>query len=599
MKRYFLFLLHFFFTIAPLTAQIDLKIPDWVNKIEPKPVSINKKDVVDGYYYALIDEQYNSIAKQYYFHYAQAIVNEEALTTISQIEFSYDPTFQKPKLHFIKIIRGTTIIDKTKNLDFKILNEESQRKVGLLDGRKTFYTNLSDVRKGDIIEYAYSIDGKNPIMGNYFNYNLQLGYSVPIGQIYYRILFPSQTIPKMLSKNTTVKPVIKTATFTDYIWDIVNPPLIKIDPYTPSWYDPYPTVQISNLKDWNEVKAHGRSLMKLPNYDKTLLQYTVDSIKKSNSTVISQISTLVDFVQKHIRYSGNESGIYSHVPRTPDIILKNRFGDCKEKSVLLNELLRLIHIDANPVFINTILRGKTAEQLPAISAFDHCISSFTFENKLYFIDPTISYQSGNFKLRILPSYGTGMIVDENPEPFTIIPIDSSGSNTTIIEEFDEVDSLDTKLKVTSTFTGTNADDTRYYFHSNSLNSIQEFYKKFYSKYGEQIQVLDTITFTDKSETNEIITVEHYLIKRFWAVNDSSGEKILKRDFMPYSLNYRLVYGDEVTRKDPLQLDFPLNFSQTLIINHKAGWNIDNDAKREQNNFFDYSYNTQVNGNTLN
>ena len=132
MKRYFLFLLHFFFTIAPLTAQIDLKIPDWVNKIEPKPVSINKKDVVDGYYYALIDEQYNSIAKQYYFHYAQAIVNEEALTTISQIEFSYDPTFQKPKLHFIKIIRGTTIIDKTKNLDFKILNEESQRKVGFL-----------------------------------------------------------------------------------------------------------------------------------------------------------------------------------------------------------------------------------------------------------------------------------------------------------------------------------------------------------------------------------------------------------------------------------------------------------------------------------
>lgn len=598
MKWYLPFLFLFIVLTRPSFAQINTKIPEWVHPVEiRKNISIQTRDVSDGYYYALFDEQYNTILRQNYFHYAKHILNEEALTSVSQIEFSYDPSYEKAFLHFVRIIRGNTVIDKTASLKYKILNEENERNVGLLNGRKTFYTNLSDIRKGDIIEYGFSIYGENPIMSHYFNYTFVLGFSDAIGHIYYRLLFPKETKLTILNKNTSLKPVSKQGGVNDYVWQVINPATTKPENGTPRWFDPYPSVQVSNVNAWSEVKSHCRSIFKLPPYDHSEMHTLIDSITGVSSDPTVQITSIIDFVQKYIRYSGDEGGIYSHIPRTPDIVLKNRFGDCKEKSVLLNELLRLIHIDAHPVLIHTVLREKTPEQVPGIRCFNHCISSFTHNGRLYFIDPTISYQMGSFKQRILPSYGKGMILDEKANDFTTIPLDLS-SQTTVLEEFENTDSADTKLKVTSTFRGSDADDMRYYFLTSSLNEIQDAYKKFYIKYSDRIDVIDTISFVDDPATNEVTTIEQYLLKDFWSADNSLRSPKIKKDFMPYSLNSRLVYGDEPMRKNPLRLDYPFNYTQIITIKHKTGWDIRSDLKEENNRFFNYSYSKKVEGNTL-
>lgn len=595
------FTLLLFFTVTlhlQLTAQVNPKIPDWVNKIEVgKETLKDKRKVIGGYYYLLLEEQHNTINRQNYFHYAKAIINEEALTNASQIEFSYDPSYQKGILHFVKVIRGSTIIDKTKGLDFKILNEEGQRGAGILTGSQTFYTNLSDIRKGDIIEYSFSVNGENPIMGNYFDYSMSLSFSEPVDKIYYRVLFPKDTKLTILNKNTSIQPVIRNTTLNDYVWEVNNPAPLKQESSVPAWYDPYAVVQISNINNWNEVKAHSRSIMVLPAYDTSEMKSITDSIVKANTDTEAQVSAFVDFVQKHIRYSGNENGIYSHVPRTPDRVLKNRFGDCKEKSVLLNELLRLIHIEAFPVLINTVLRIKTPEHVPAIRSFDHCISSFWVEGKLYFIDPTISYQAGSFKKRVLPNYGTGMILDNKPEAFTTIPVNFS-STTRVEENFIISDSADTKLNVICTYTGTDADDVRYSFKSTSLLEIQDYSIKYYNKYCDDILVLDSIQFTDNPNINEFKTSETYLLKKFWSVDDSIKAEKIKKDFLPYSLNYKLNYGEETKRKDPLRIDFPVNYTYVISVINPLGWNISDESKKESNVFFDYTNELTVIGDTL-
>jgi hypothetical protein len=597
--KWLLFLLSIPFIAAiELTAQVNPKVPDWVNKIEvKKDAFIDKNKAVNGYYYLLLDEQHNTVARQNYYHYAKAIVNEEALTNVSQIEFSYDPSYQRGVLHYVKVIRGLATIDKTRDLDYKILNEEGQRSAGLLTGTKTFYTNLSDIRKGDIIEYCFSLDGENPIMGNYFDYEFSLGFSDPVDKVYYRILFPKETKPTILNKNTSVQPAIRQTNLNDYVWEVINPAPLKQESSVPLGYDPYPTVQISNVNNWNEVKSHFRSMMVLPPYDHSELKLITDSVTKISPNPEVQISAIVDFVQKHIRYSGNENGIYSHVPRAPDYVLKNRYGDCKEKSVLLNELLRLIHIEAFPVLINTTLRVKTPEQVTAIHSFNHCISSFIVAGKLYFIDPTISYQAGSFKHRVLPNYGTGMILDNKPQAFTAIPVNLS-STTKIEDDFIISDSADTKLNVACTYTGTDADDMRYYFKSTSISEIQDYSKKYYNKYSDNILVLDTIKFTDDSSINEFKTTESYLLKKFWSVDDSSKTGKIKKDFLPYSLNYKLNYGEEMIRKDPLQIEYPVNFTYIISITNPSGWNIKDESKKEENVFFDYSNSLKITGNTL-
>lgn len=594
----YLFPLFFILLFNSITAQINTFIPDWVKPIDAKSVgAVNKKQIKEGYYYSLFDEQYNVVKKHSYFHYAISVLTEEALTDVSQIEFSYDPSYEKACLHYVRIYRGNEVIDKTKSLNIKILNEESRRNNGILSGKKTFYVNLSDVRKDDILEYSYSIIGENPIMANYFNFNISLSYSVPVGKIHIRLLFPKTTIPTIVYKNTKLKPVIKQTEMNDYTWEINNPNVLNTETSLPSWYNAYASVQVSNLKDWNEVKQYCKTLLKTGTYDKKGLQVVIDSIQKYSSDTETQITSIIQFVQTQIRYSGNENGIYSHVPRAPDYVLKNRFGDCKEKSGLLNELLRMINIEAYPVLINTSMEAKLPNEVPSINSFDHCISGFYYLDKLYFIDPTISYQRGNFKLRILPNYEIGMVLDDKPNPFTLIPVDKTSKND-MLEEFFIDENGNARLKATCVYTGVYADDIRHYFLTNSIYDIQETYQKFYTKFSDEIEVLDTVKIIDEPEINKVTTIEYYFLKKLWSPEDSSTSKVISKNFMPYALNAKLNYGNENTRKDPLKIAFPYFHTHTITVTKDSGWNIDKKTVEENNNYFNYSYTYKVNDNTL-
>lgn len=584
-----------FFALS-VKAQINTQIPKWVNLIDIKNIgSVNKNQIKDGYYYLLLDEQFNEITHQRYIHFAKSALTEEALTQVSQVELSYNPSYEKATIHAIRVHRGNQVIDKIKDIEIKTLNEESQRNRGLLTGNKTLYANLSDVRKGDIVEFCYSYTGKNPIMADYFNYNLYFTYSVPIGKIYSRILFPKATSPNIVYKNTTITPTIIQTDLNDYTWEVNNPTVLTLESFVPQWYDPYGAVQISNLKSWQEVKKHCQTFFNLSTYDNSGLKTIVDSIVNSTSHKHNQITAIIEFVQTHIRYSGDERGIYSHIPRSPDRVLKNRYGDCKEKSVLLKEMLKLIDIEAYPVLVNTSLGNTLVDHVPSISIFDHCISVFIYKNRLHFIDPTISYQRGNFESRIIPPYKSGMILDGKKEPFTNIPVDEITSKSKIWEDFTISTSGDAKLRATSVYTGTLADEARYFFLTNSLDDIQESYKQFYTRYAEEIDVIDSITYTDNAKKNEFTINETYLLKNFWAITDSSQSKVITKDFAPYSLILKLNFGSESKRRDPLSVPYPLNYSHTITVFKKEGWKVQDSKETDDNQFFRYNYTTKVKG----
>jgi hypothetical protein len=89
------------------------KPPTWVKAESINNIrEVDAENIDDGYYYVLVDEQYNTAAKTNYFHYATKATSETGTETISQIEISYDPSYQKVRFHFIKIHRGDLVIDR-------------------------------------------------------------------------------------------------------------------------------------------------------------------------------------------------------------------------------------------------------------------------------------------------------------------------------------------------------------------------------------------------------------------------------------------------------------------------------------------------------
>lgn len=596
--RYFFFLTWLLLFIPLFKAEVNPVIPAWVKPLNISDVPpVNKKQIKDGYYYLLADEQYNNIYRHNYFHYALCAVTEQGLAGVSQIEVEYDPSYQKAAIHKVVVYRAGRVIDRTREINLQILNEEKERRSGILNGKHTLYANLSDIRKGDTIEYSYSKTGENPVLGSHYNYAFSVSYSVPVGRLFRRILLAKGSQPNIVYQQTQLLPEVIETNVTEYSWKIDNPAVIYTESSVPSWYSAQGQIQLSNFNSWEEVKQHCISLFKSPDYNDRELNVIADSISRSSSDTESQITAAVDFVQTHVRYSGNENGIYSHVPRTPDIILRNRYGDCKEKSVLLVALLKKLGVSAFPVLVNTDLGERVKEQVPSINAFNHAIIVISYNNELFFVDPTFSSQRGSFRLRRTPHYETGLALSEGLPVFLNIPVNGL-SATQANETFVITQSGDCRLYVKSVYTGNSADDNRYRFLTSSIDDIQESYRKFYTRFNEQIYVLDTLRTEDNEENNEFIVYESYMLPGFWKSEESSTSKSISKGFMPLSLHSLLDYGESATRKDPLSIHYPMAYSQTINIQMEGGWNISESVTKENNKFFEYSYSKQVNGDRL-
>lgn len=598
-RTYVAFIFTFFIALFSSFSQTFTAVPTWVKAENVQESSeIDTRNIKAGYYYVLADEQFNTVLKQNFYHYATKAVSNIGLDYTSQIEISYEPSFQKVQIHYIRIYRGGGIIDRTHTSGLKLLKEEADREKGILNDNCTLYANLSEIQEQDIVEYAYSIIGYNKIFNNYFGYSFGFGYTVPVGRITRGVIIDKNTELSILNKNIEIKPEIFKGKDITYYWVINNCATLKLEDNTPSSYDPYPLVQISNCKDWNEVKKWSKSLFSIKEYDKSKLKLLTDSIKNKYSNLEEQISSLIDFTQNQIRYLSSTGGVYSHQPHLPDYVAQRRYGDCKDKTLFLLELLKLINVKSYPVLLNTEKKKNIKYDIPSISEFNHCILAINYQDSLYYIDPTISLQGGSFKNRKLPDYEVVFTLDERENIFDEIIADTT-SKIFINEDFKiNKETKDAILTVKSNYTGIQADIIRYSFANNSLADMQENYRSFYLKYSSEVEVIDTIAIVDDVQINEIEISEQYLLKHFWTRTDSVSTKI-EKSFMPYVLNERILYTKDNIRKQPLAISFPASITQNINVNNPSGWNIKNEIIEEDNKLFYYFFKTSVSENSLN
>jgi transglutaminase-like putative cysteine protease len=99
-------------------------------------------------------------------------------------------------------------------------------------------------------------------------------------------------------------------------------------------------------------------------------------------------------VQAEIRYFSVSLGESSHRPSQPGLVLERRYGDCKDKSLLLMSLLKELNIPSRAVLLQSKGRKSLSKSLPSPQLFDHAIVQVTIGGKAFYLDPTRLGQYG-------------------------------------------------------------------------------------------------------------------------------------------------------------------------------------------------------------
>ena len=407
-------------------------------------------------------------------------------------------------------------------------------------------------------------------------------------QVYYKLICTNGRQFKIKNTNTELAPAITQETgATIYEWRLTNAPIIRTEDNLPSWYDPYPAIMISEFKNWKEVSDWARPLYPFHEPLSRELQAKVEELKRNYKDPAKQVLAALRFVQDDIRYMGIEMGENSHKPHQPAQILRQRFGDCKDKAYLLCTLLQALHIDAYPVLINSTYTKAINDWLPAPTIFDHVTVRVTLNNTWYWFDPTISFQRGTLDAITYPNYESGLVITDTTTNLTTIPFHDK-SQVHIKEIFD-IPNMSGKmyLKVVTAYSGASADNIRSDFESNSNYELRKTYTDFYASYFKNIKA-DSLITSDNEATGVFTTTEHYTIDSAWGMYTYMKQL----SFEPYVINALLKKPDGATRAMPYALRSPAHYTEEIQVNLPEIWSIKHSSHSSESSAFtlhaDYS-----------
>jgi Transglutaminase-like superfamily/Domain of Unknown Function with PDB structure (DUF3857) len=121
--------------------------------------------------------------------------------------------------------------------------------------------------------------------------------------------------------------------------------------------------------------------------DPTLRAIT-DSLVKPLQTPLQKAEAIYKWVQNHIRYVAFENGLEGFRPRQAAEVCSKRYGDCKDMSSIITQMLRMAGIEAYYTWIGTRDIPYTYTDVPLPIVDNHMIAVARIDNRWYFIDGT-------------------------------------------------------------------------------------------------------------------------------------------------------------------------------------------------------------------
>lgn len=574
MKNFIIGFLVFFCFLTKIHSQVTKEIePSWLDDIHYSKSKIDSKDVSQGTHTLLYDTQINIPKETIFYRLTTKVTDNVGIQNASTINISYDPSYQKLKFHKIHIIRNSEIIDKLNISNIEVMRRELNAESHLYDGALSAVMNISDVRTDDIIDYSYSITGFNPIHNNIFSTNFFLNNFESVGKIHVTLLSKNKLNYKAF--NTSIEPVISTANnLNKYEWESTNTKKIDFEDEVPSWKLIYESVFISEFNSWKEVVDWGLDIYKTDEKIDTELQKKIDEINAAHETNGEKIKAILNFVQNEIRYLGLENGIGSYKPFPPNQVFKQRFGDCKDKSLLMANMLNNMGIEAYPMLVNTYLKQTIKDLLPSPKIFDHCVVK-VIDGSAHWYDPTMTNQGGYHDNTYFPDYAYGLVIKKGNDSFDDIKLHSENK----VETFEEytIDSIGkgARLKVVTIHHGGEADNMRNYYKNNSINSIQKEYEKFYSNYYYNVSSIKPPQFEDKLNLNTFKIYEEYVLDSIWEPMPEKSNHI-SATFLASSLLNSLYQPNNDKRKSELSIVYPITREHQIKIKLPTDWGIKNE-----------------------
>ncbi len=318
-------------------------------------------------------------------HIIGKIHDKQAADDYREISLFFNAYFSQANLNFAHTIDTNGIIHS-------IAEDAIQIKTGPGGGgmRKSYSDmkvisfSLPALTVGSLFEFEIVFDS-TPVINSRSSHAYNFHYALigyPQGRLIridpHKTAILSITVPKEvdlshINHNTSLLPeIIEDHKTKLYRWTMKDHNGLKLDSDMPHPREILPAIYATTIENWEEVNNWAYELFSNSIEDSISIRNQAQEVTKHATTEDEKIKAIYNYLQENIDYVAADFGRGGYQPHKASQVIKNRYGDCKDQTVLLISLLHAVGIKANPVLINPLPFPKTKTELPS-HYFSHAI----------------------------------------------------------------------------------------------------------------------------------------------------------------------------------------------------------------------------------
>jgi tetratricopeptide (TPR) repeat protein len=331
-------------------------------------------------------------------------------------------------------------------------------------------------------------------------------------------------------------------------------------------YGAYPLIGWTTFKSWDAVGTWYRDLETdrvVPDAD---VKAKVAELLAGKTTDEEKIRALYSYVALNVRYIGVAFGIGRFQPHPASEVLRNQYGDCKDKHTLLAAMLIQAGYKPSAVLIGDNIRFLP--DLPSPQAFNHLITQVPLPGGPIWLDSTqevAPYRAILVELRdkdalVIPAAGASRI-EKTPKTLPFTPF----------ERFEATATLSADGVADSHIVLTDRGDAEILLRAIIRQLSPGQYDDFIQRFSQNLGFGGTTSHADISRieaTDEPLRIA-YDYKR-----EKPGDWDNLRIVTQLPPNYLSAVDEKDPPKIPIELGLPSVYTATSEIKLPDGWGLD-------------------------
>jgi len=331
--------------------------------------------------------------KQLYRYHALVLVLKDEGRKIADLSLGFREGRSRRRVFFARSVGRD---GRSRWLDTATMkvSTPSQGRQFLDTRRRVLSGRIPGVEVGSLVEFAYEYLNHSPEVRDHFFPSFRFAGEEPVLDSILDVRLPAGRRLNWTTRRMPAKarePQRSTRDGYDvYRWELYDSPPVVSEPMMPDQGDVVPSVHCSLFFDWAPLQK------RTGDYQRERIEVTPD-IQKLATKIIgdaktddAKVAAIYHWVQRRINYVSIKGSLSSGWAGHPaSETLKNGYGDCTDKAIVLASLCKAVGVKSYPVILKTNDSGTAITDIPVPHA-NHCISLVYPNGKPRFIDSTAS-----------------------------------------------------------------------------------------------------------------------------------------------------------------------------------------------------------------